>query len=274
VEGALLARRFFAGENPGSLGATLRYSGETDYHSAMATLSASREFFQRNTALSGYLGGGVDISDPETPPPGQSDSWPAGSTRLALGLQAGQLLSPRLRAGASYAMTWLSGTLENPNRRARIVTTLFPENVPNQRIRHVAAAEFGAYLGFGVAAFHRQGGYFDSWGVRAWIPETAFPVEIGERWLVTPRHKYYYQLPADFYRTSYPASALGEWTTGDVRLGHLESHEIGLDLEYAVGSGMRAPSVFLSAAIAELDYLGTDRHHRSYVVSLGFRSPE
>ena len=273
VDAALSLSRVMGGggDIPASMGGSIRYSGESDFHSFMASLNGGVELFQRNTALSGYVGAGTDISDPDEAPPGQAALWPASSSRVAAGVQLGQLLFPRVQMGLSYAVSILSGTLENPYRRARVITTLFPEKLPDTRYRHVAGAELGAYLGLGVALFHRQGGYADSWGVRAWIPETALPIEIGERWMVVPRHKYYYQLPADFHRTSY--ASLMESYTGDVRLGHLEGHEFGMEVEYSLGRGSRTSALTLSGTLNRQTNLSGNRQDRSYVMALGWRSP-
>ncbi len=271
-EATLSLRRNWQGSNPASLAGSLRYSGESDFHSSMAAVSGGKELFQRNTAISGFLGGGLDYSVPTDPPPGEADLWPAAAIRLAAGAQVGQLLSPRVQAGVSYAFSMLAGTLENPYRRARIITTLFPERLPDTRYRQVGAIEMGAYLGFGIAAFHCQGGYFDSWGIKAWIPETAIPVEIGKRWLITPRHKYYYQLPADFYRTSYTARE--GWYTGDIRLGHLEGNEFGFEVEYSLGSSPLASTLSLSGSLSDLDYLSGNKNERSFVVSLNWKRQE
>ena len=271
-EATLSLQRGLRGAAPASLGASVRYSGESDFHSTMATLNGGIELFQRNTALTGYMGAGLDFSDPTEAPPGQASLWPASSSRVAAGVQLGQLLSPRLQGGLSYAFSALAGTLENPYRRARIVTTLFPERLPNARYRHVVGAELGGYLGLGVALFHREGGYMDSWGVRAWIPETALPIEIGNRWMIVPKHKYYYQLPADFYQTSYPS--LEGWYSGDVRLGHLEGHEFAMDLEYSLGEGALASSIAVSASLSDFTYLSGNRKERSYVVALSWKKPQ
>lgn len=271
-EATLSLQRDLRGAAPASLGGSVRYSGESDFHSGMATLNGGIELFQRNTALTGFLGAGLDYSAPTEAPPGQAEDWPASSSRVAAGVQVGQLLSPRVQGGLSYAFTALAGTLENPYRRARIITTLFPERLPDARYRHVVGAELGGYLGFGVALFHREGGYMDSWGVRAWIPETALPIEIGGRWMITPKHKYYYQLPAEFYRTSYPS--LDGWYSGDVRLGHLEGHEFGVDLEYTLGDGALASSIGISASLSDFTYLSGNRKERSYVMALSWKKDQ
>jgi hypothetical protein len=89
--------------------------------------------------------------------------------------------------------------------------------------------------------------------------------------MVVPRHKYYYQLPADFYRTSY-ASLNGSYT-GDVRLGHLEAHEFGMEVEYSLGEGSRASVLTLSGTFNQQTHLSGNRKDRSYVMALGWRSP-
>ena len=274
-EGSLSLRRIWAGSNPGSLGASFRYSGESDFHSGMLTLNGSREFFQRNTALSGYVGAGMDYSNPTESPPGQRGLWPANSGRLAASVQVGQLLSPRIQVGMSYAISYLEGMLENPYRRARVITTLFPEQLPETRVRHVFGAEIGSYMGYGVALFHREGAYFDSWGVRSWIPETGLPIEVGKRWLLTPKHKYYYQLPASFYKTAYSKSdyQLEKDLAGDVRLGHLEGNDYSLTIEYSLRAETNASSLSLSGTYFDFVNLSGQTKMKSYVVAMGWKSP-
>jgi hypothetical protein len=269
-EATVTLNRDLSQNNPAGCTASLRYSGESDYHSSMATLGGNLELFQRNTALSGYLGTGLDFSDPSEPPPGSLDTWPAISTRVAAGLQVGQILSSRLQGGISYALSVLSGALENPYRRARILTTLFPEQLPDQRIRHVGGIDVAYYLGLGIAAFHREGMYMDSWGVQAWIPESAVQIELGKKWLLRSRYKYYYQLPADFYRTSY--ANLSDWYSGDIRLGHLESDEFSIGAEYSLGNGPNASTLTLSGLHSSQTYLAGGNKIKSYIISLGWKS--
>jgi Protein of unknown function (DUF3570) len=269
-EGTISLRRDYQSENPASISASLRYSGESDFHSNMATMSGGKEFNQRNTALSGYLGTGLDYSTPKEAPPGQSEKWPATSTRFAGGIQLGQILSPRIHSGLSYALSILSGTLENPYRQARIVTSLFPERLPDFRIRHVFGAELNAYLGLGIGAFHRQGAYFDSWGIAAWIPESAFQIELGEKGMLISRHKYFYQVPADFYQTTYPT--LSGWYTGDAKLGPLEGNEFSLGFEYQIPLGSEGSFLTFTVSRTSLTYLGTGNQGENYVATLGWRS--
>jgi hypothetical protein len=269
-EATIALRHDWQGKDPASLSTSLRYSGEADFHSSMATLSGGLELFERNTAVSGYLSTGMDYSAPDESPPGQANDWPATSSRLAGGIQIGQILSPRIHSGVSYSLTVLSGTLENPYRRARIISTLFPERLPNFRIRNGGGLEIGGYLGYGMGLFHREGVYLDSWGIAAWIPETALQIELGNRWMLIPKHKYYYQLSADFYKTAY--ANLDGWHTGDIRLGHLESEAYSFSIEYSLGEGPNAASLSLSGISETLTYLSDGNRSKSFIVALSWRS--
>lgn len=273
VEGSLSLQRMFSGEDPGYAGGSLRYSGETDFHSVMAGVNGGMELFQRNTALAGNVGGGFDYADPSEPPPGEATRWPTTTARVTAGAQLGQLLSARTRLGFSYAFSALLGPQESPYRRALVHTTLFPEHLPETRFRHVLGGELGIYLGKGVAFFHREGLYFDSWGVQAVIPETALPIEIGSRWMVTPRHRWYSQAPARFYAANYH-ELTGGWLSGDPRLGRLEGNDVGIDLEYSLEPDDRSPALGLSFTFSDLRDRDVGSRTRSFSVAVSFRNPD
>jgi hypothetical protein len=273
IEGALSLQRDIASANPGFVGGAIRYSGETDFHSVMAGANGGVELFQRNTALAGNLGAGFDIADPGESPPGERDRWPTSTSRFSAGVQLGQLLTPRARLGCSYAFTAILGPQENPYRRALVHTTLFPEHLPEARLRHVFGTEIGLYLGRGFAFFHREGLYFDSWGVQSLIPETGLPIEIGSRWMLTPRHRWYSQAPAGFYRNRYHVLD-GGWLSGDPRLSRLQGNDFGLDLEYALRPGDRAPAFSVSVSYSDLKDLEAGTRTQSMRLALLFRNPD
>jgi hypothetical protein len=258
-------------DRPAYFGAVAHYSRESDFQSVLGTLAAGAEFFDRNTAVAAQLGLGLDIADPEQPPPGESDRWPTRTRRFSAAAQLGQLLSARLKLGLSYAFSAITGPQENPYRRALVHTTLFPERLPETRLRHVAGVEANVYLGRGVALHHRDGLYFDSWGVQALIPETALPIEIGTRWMLTPRHRWYSQSAARFYEPNYHVLA-GGWLSGDPRLSRLEGNDLGVELEYALSEG-DAPSLGLSVTGSWLEDRLSGATARSVRVTLAYRLP-
>lgn len=270
VEGELNLMRDLS-DRPAYFGATAHYSRESDFQSVLGGLAAGAEFFDRNTAVAAQLGLGLDVADPEQPPPGESDRWPTQTNRFSAAAQLGQILSARLKLGLSYSFTAIVGPQENPYRRALVHTTLFPERIPETRQRHVAGVEANLYLGRGVALHHREGLYLDSWGVQALIPETALPIEIGSRWLLTPRHRWYSQSAARFYEPNYHFLA-GGWLSGDPRLSRLEGNDLGMELEYALAEG-DAPSLGLSVTGSWLEDKLSGATARSLRVTLAYRLP-
>ncbi len=271
-EGAVSLQRSLSGTHSGFLGSAFSYSGESDFQSAMLGLNGGLDFFAGNTVLVGNLGGGIDRADPKESPPGEGFRWPTRTSRMLAGIQIGQLLTSRARLGLSYAFSAILGPQENPYRRALVHTTLFPEKLPETRFRHVFGTEVGLYLGGGIAFFHREGIYFDTWGVQSIIPETALPMEMGSRWMLTPRHRWYSQTPARFYKTKYHYLDEG-WLSGDPRLSRLQGNEYGLDLEFMLRPGEGASSLSLSGTYAELKDLGAGTRSRSLTLAILFRNP-
>lgn len=268
---AWLLRRDLHGTDPVSIASSMRYSGESDFHSIMGTLSTHGEFFDRNTSISGYMGWGMDISDPSQPPPGESDSWPGQSERISMGFALGQLLNSRIQIGISYAISGYMGVLENPYRRAVVISTLFPEELPNLRVRQVAGFEIGAYMGAGIALFHRQGLTLDSWGSKGWLYESKLPIELGTKWLFTPGHRYFYQTKADFYKPLYTYKE--NWMTGDSRLGQLEGNEWSAELDYTIQWREHYSHLALSLVFDHQMQLITGKAMESMIVSVIWRQP-
>jgi hypothetical protein len=225
---------------PGGRSATLalesRGSYEPDYQSATGLLSGSLETHLGNTVWSGHLGATLDRIAPELAVSTRGESWPALQLKLAAGGAVSQALTPRIVAGFGASAAYVQGRLSSPYRQALVVTTLFPERLPSDRLRLTAFATGSFHLGRGFGLHLRQGAYYDSWDVKAWIPETALAKEFGPRLLLTLKHRYYVQRPAEFHKTSY---APGETPrTGDARLGGLEEHAGGLEADWTLGTAI------------------------------------
>jgi hypothetical protein len=229
---AAVARAGTIRGEPGVLEARVRASHETDYMSISGGVSGQIETRERNTTLAGFIGAGHDAVDPVEKPPGQLDDWPATHDRVTAGGSISQVVSPRVVVGAGAGATWQWGMLANPYRRALVVTSLFPEEVPDSRGRFTAFAAAAWYLGAGAALHLRQGAYLDTWEVFALVPEAAVVVERGP-WLTTIRYQYYTQWSADFYRARY--ERIEPLISGDSRLGRIEQHAAGLELRRALG---------------------------------------
>jgi hypothetical protein len=217
-------------EEPASAALNVRVSSEPDYHSGLVLARAATSLFQQNTTVASFVGYGVDQVDPPTPPPGQTENYPASHTRVLGGASLSQLLSPTWVASLGVSATHQQGSLSNPYRRATVRTSLFPEILPTSRNRLTASAASSWYVGWNAALHGRFGTYLDSWGVRAIIPELVISKEIAKKVLLKLEYRYYRQSKARFYRAVYPE--LDAVLAGDMRLGRIHEHAGGLELEW------------------------------------------
>jgi hypothetical protein len=267
--GLKLARRM--GEVPVTVAVSGRVSNEPDYLGFSGRLSGSVELFERNMALSGFVGLGRDRVSPLEAPPGEVGLWPAEHARFLAGTALTQLLSPTLMASAGLGMSWQSGQLSSPYRRAWVRTTLFPEHLPERRGRFTGYTGLSWALGQGMAVHARQGVYMDTWGVWALVPEASFAVELGERGLASVRYRFYRQWPARFYQPRY--EELFEVRSSDVRLGALRGHQPGVRLSWTLwGRRGSAEALNLQGGyeLSLLHYLQLDRRDTlAHIVSLG-----
>ena len=215
---------------PTSAGLSVRVSAESDYSSALVLGRAGTSLFQENMTLSGFVGYGADQVDPPTDPPGQAGRYPASHTRVLGGASFSQLLSPIWVVSLGASATHQQGTLSNPYRRATVRTSLFPEILPTSRNRFTTFVASSWYVGWDAALHARLGGYLDSWGVRSVIPELVLSKAIADQLLLELQYRYYRQSKARFYQPVYPD--LEEVLAGDMRLGRIEEHAGGVELEW------------------------------------------
>jgi hypothetical protein len=225
VEGMAGASARLGRERPWTIGGSVRASHEPDYAAASVVVGGNVELFDRNLTVGGFAGHGRDRVSPVEAPPGQADAWPASHHRWQAGVSVSQVLTPRVVVSASAALTRQSGRLASPYRRALVRTSLFPEVVPDERVRATGYLAGSIYLGRGAALHVRQGAYGDDWGVHALVPETALALELGRRGLGWVRYQYYEQWAADFYDARY--RDLAPLMTGDVRHGPIRAHAAG-----------------------------------------------
>jgi hypothetical protein len=217
---------------PYALRMSARAAGEPDYQSYSAQLAATVEPLQRNLVIGAFAGGGVDRVLPIEKPPGEPELWPAVHGRFVAGLTLSQILSQRLILSGGAALTVQRGQLANPYRRAVVRTTLFPEHHPNERERVSLFVQLSAYLGAGTAMHYRLGFYADSWSVLAVIPEVQLARQFGAHVVASLRYRFYTQTRASFYQPIY--EEILPIRSGDLRLGELHDHAVGLELRVRV----------------------------------------
>jgi hypothetical protein len=242
-------------DTPANAALNLRVSSESDYHSGLVLARAGTSLFEQNTTLGAFVGYGADQVDPPTPPPGQADNYPASHTRWLGGASLSQLLSPIWVAALGASATHQHGSLSNPYRRATVRTSLFPEILPDSRDRLTAFVASSVYLGKDTALHGRMGAYFDSWGVRSIIPELVASKAVSDRVLLKVEYRYYRQSQARFYQPVYPG--LEDILAGDMRLGRIQEHAGGLNLEWLLfghRGGFDALRILARGEISRLRY--------------------
>ncbi len=249
--------------------AVARGSTEPDYRSLSGRLQGELSLFEQNTDVGAFVGFGHDTIDPLTAPPGQDALWPGTHDRLTVGASVSQLLSPRLVARGGVGGTHQWGRLSSPYRRARVQSTLFPEVVPGARDRLTAFLALSWHLGGGTALHLRQGGYLDTWGVGALIPEAALAKEVGRSGMVSLRYRLYQQSGATFYAPVYATKAA--LLSGDPRLGALTEHVGAVEVQWApVGKLGWSDALTLAAGyeLSALSYRQLNSTVRANIFSL------
>jgi len=254
-------------EHPIEVGVRARVSSEPDYLSWSGELAAGAELFERNTILAGFVGYGHDTIDPTSFAEGDAARWPASHERVYSGVSLRQLLGRRVDIATGLTLTWQSGALASPYRRAQVLmgqgffARLSPEaeRHPGERTRVVGHVASSIYLGLGVALHLRVAGYADSWETLALLPEVALDLELGSHGLLMLGYRFALQGAADFHARRYTLA--DELRTGDRRLGALDEHLAGFELRWTVIGDPGARGSLDAAAgwaLSLLTYRGLD----------------
>ena len=255
------------------LAAQARGSVEPDYLSLSGGLAGSLELFERNTRLTASIGFGSDRIEPTAVAEGEEASWPASHQRIVAGAGVTQLLGPRIDVSAGVGVSWQSGALQSPYRRAMVrdggglIGTYDPEpeRHPGERTRVTGFAGGGWYVGRGLALHGRLGGYVDTWNVVALVPEIEAAFELGSRAVAALGYRFYTQGRASFYEERYEGTHATQ--SGDRRLGAVEEHVGSLELSVALTAD-RALEVTGRYGLSRLAYVDLAREVTAHMASL------
>jgi hypothetical protein len=228
------------------VGGSFTHSNEADYTSNAVGFKASRDFFQRNTTVSGKAGLVKDgVFRVDSPPFEESlTGW-----GYALGIS--QILSRHLVLRGGYEGAYLSGFQQSPYRVVRFgdftfqfvggvpvfngVTAVREEIHPETRLRHTFTSGAAWYVGRESALQPSYQFYFDDWGVRSHELELRWLAQLAERVRLQSGYRLYLQGGADFYREQYVEDpSQYEFYTVDKRLGRLHGHRVGVGIEYGM----------------------------------------
>jgi hypothetical protein len=223
---------------PSAAGIVARASHEPDYRSLSLAARGATELGDRNTTLAALIGYGRDAVDPVEAPRGNEALWPDRHHRWAGNLNLSQILSPTVVLTAGGAATWQRGMLSSPYRRAVVQPNLLlPESLPRSRDRYSGFVGLSVSVRPELAVHLKQGGYLDSWSVRALVPELLVAGELAAGVVLQAGYRLYAQSGASFYEATYDDAR--PIMAGDPRLGPLRDHNLSFDLRRALHAGPR-----------------------------------
>lgn len=210
----------------GTFGIAYIQSGENDYNSKMVSLSASREFFQKNTTLSFSVTNGQDVisssADELFSQPMEHQTYNLSLTQILNKISLIQFIADiRIE----------NGFIASPYRRARLQQgdsiIGFPESHPGTRNRNALAFRYNYHLEkFKLSTSTVYRFYTDSWGVSSNTIEERLSRPVHKKWDLTLNLRYYMQKKAEFYEDVY--DELGPFYTGNNTLGTFNSLLIGV----------------------------------------------
>jgi hypothetical protein len=188
---------------------------------------------------------------------------------LTLGAGVEQVLGPSLVISVGYLFGYLDGCLSNPYR---IVPPVFPENHPDERVRHTASARLSWFVPSTDTAFHLlYSAYADSWDIAALNPELRIHQQLGEDVFVRPRYRFYTQTKAWFQMSEYPRRWDGP-VTADPKTAAFQTHTLGASIDYRMswlGGGAFADHVWLDVSVDR--YWSTSAYGNGVIASSGAR---
>lgn len=199
----------------------LSYSDESDYLSLGASLQDSVDFNKKNTT---FTYGGAYTHDTLEPANGQ----PNGTKKTIDGMVGlTQVLTPTTLLTVNLIAGRAEGLLTDPYKVVELNGNLIPERRPDTKtktIGYVALDQFVAPLNGSFELSFRH--YTDSFEINAETMGVAWFQKIGDRFVLSPRFRYYDQTEADFYAVRFTGEP--EFYSSDYRVSALQATSYGL----------------------------------------------
>lgn len=221
------------------VGGDAKMSTESDYTSWYGGARVEADVAQRNAVFA--LGGGIakdsisnaGAQNPLVMPQIQCKAASAAvADHCALTSYSGfvsvsQVVSQTALVGVSYDIARLTGYQANPYRQVVTSGGLFPEQHPDDRLRHALAVSGRWYIPeTHTTAIGSYRYYRDDWQIHAHTPEVRLVQEIGPLADASVRYRYYRQTSAFFYRTRYatPDPMTTTYLTDDPKMSAYDGH--------------------------------------------------
>ncbi|MEJ6719588.1 MAG: DUF3570 domain-containing protein [Akkermansiaceae bacterium] len=239
-----------------SLSFEYAHSEESDYASNALALGLSREFFNKNTTVTGGISYAFDqvLSTPFTTIMSDQDK---DSIDLSLGIS--QLLGPNTILDVNLGYGHSSGFLADPYRKISQTSTIlvstpvgtFPvtdtfdysENRPDSIDRWVGKVTAKHYFQPLDGALHGSYRFFaNSHSITGHTFELKWVQEVTDQFNVSPYFRYYQQSGTDFYHSSLTGTGIdghsgndgkGAHYSSDYRLSALDAITYGVQFSYS-----------------------------------------
>jgi hypothetical protein len=225
------------------VGASARYSTESDYKSFYAGARAEMDLAEKNTTIG--LGGGYGrdvISGGAEGGLGQimlecergvAETPECLLETYSLFASASQLVNKQAMIGLSYDVTLMRGYQSNPYRSAIVGMNTEREAHPTERDRHAAAISGRYFFERSKTALIASYRYYrDNWlkrgaiGAGAHTPEVRVIQQIGDTVDAGLRYRFHTQLAAFFYQERYAMTPMDGFISDDVKLSTFRSHTV------------------------------------------------
>jgi hypothetical protein len=263
------------------------YSTESDYISYGGALNYSLDLNEKNTILNLGWSHNWDTILPGNSPYIFSNQQ-KDTDDILVGVN--QLLGPKTVLTANFTFRNSHGYLNDPYRGVLFDDAfqadlnnpiLYPEHRPDFRqsyIGFVSLLQYVTPLHGAIEASYRP--YYDSFGVVSHTLDLSWHQKIGQRLLISPLFRYYYQTAADFYATQFPGDPLNpldptpvpQYYSADYRLSKMETFTYGVEL-----SGRITDWLTLDVAYKRYDMRGLDgvtsqsAYPKANIVTVGAR---
>lgn len=192
---------------------------ENDYLALNGSVGGEREFNEKNTTLSGGLGGSFDQLSPQDTDkfperPDHEDRW---NVNLFLGLS--QILGRASAIQTSFKYQHNQGFLSDPYKLSVVNGAPLPDARPDARNQFSWLTRFRHHWSSLDATLHFDYKlYFDDWDINSHTFELAWYQTFFDSFRLVPSFRYYSQSQADFYAPFYTVARSDGLRSSDYRL--------------------------------------------------------
>jgi len=225
------------------IGASAKYSTESDYKSLYVGVRGEVDLAEKNTTVGvggGYgrdvISGGAEGGLGQIMLQCEPDGLEMPECRLktySMFASASQIVSKYAIVGLTYDVTVLRGYQSNPYRSAIVGMNTEREAHPTERARHAIAVSGRYYFDETNTAVIAQYRYYrDDWlrhgvvGAGAHTPELRVIQQVGDTIDASLRYRFHTQLAAFFYKERYAMTPPDGFISDDVKLSAFRSHTV------------------------------------------------